>query len=166
MPPIMSDAMWKVAADIGGITPAELVHYREAFDDLERLGLSGFADLLESELLAARAAVPAPQAIVQRLTIRRIVFVEANDFAEHQALLDNQHFFQHWNDDNAILFAHLRGFPFHQRVDRQAFDNDFLRRGGNIDDLLLRLDPCVNAHNPARHLLRTDLDLFRDDGDD
>ena len=86
--PIMSAQEWQLAASIGGITAEELLWFQEAFDDLERLGLNDYCDLLEEELTTARLAVPAPAAVVARLTVRRIVFIEALGVIEHEALRD------------------------------------------------------------------------------
>ena len=86
--PIMGAQEWQFAASVGGLTAEELAWFQEAFDDLERLGLNDYCELLEQELTTALSAVPAPQSIVQRLTVRRIVFTEALGVIEHEALRD------------------------------------------------------------------------------
>jgi uncharacterized protein (DUF2236 family) len=83
---ILSEHAWQHAADHFGIPPDDLPLYREAFDDVWRLGAAAFADALEAELVTALSAVPAPPDVVRRLVIRRTVLIEMLDFVAAEAL--------------------------------------------------------------------------------
>jgi hypothetical protein len=83
---ILSEHAWQHAADHFGIPPDDLPLYREAFDDVWRLGAAAFADALHGELRTALAQAPAPWHVVRRLEIRKTVLMEMVDFVAAEAL--------------------------------------------------------------------------------
>jgi hypothetical protein len=88
---IMADADWQRAADAFDVPPEDIPHYQQAFTDIARLGLEAFAEALQVELLAVRAARldgrPASPAMMHRLVIRQTVLTEVVGFVARDALV-------------------------------------------------------------------------------
>jgi hypothetical protein len=76
----MTENEWNDAAARFGLSPEDAADYREAFQDVERLGAERFIDLVFDEavaaLVAARGGAPPDAATVRRCQVRKTVVVE------------------------------------------------------------------------------------------